>query len=1052
MGWLQLQKKEHYSIQYNMFSIQEYKESLLYDDSFKTLKIKPVTDEQGEFIFSSGRTAVVFKVQDLTDGGYKGLKCFTLIHENALERNQTISRFLQFVQSPYLVPYRFLEEEIWVDDGFKPVVLMDWVEGNTLHQTLGRLCTQRKNKEILNLALQFDQMALWWLGQNFAHGDLKADNLIITPLNHLVAVDYEGFFVPSLQGQQAMELGTEDYQHPDRKAGFFCPEMDHVSMLIISAALHALAHESDLWETYNRGENVLFTKQDLELPGKTDLWTRLLKMDSNPIRNRLNLLLYALTSSPREVHGIKQVLQMQGEDIAHLERIQSPKYRPGTLDTTFMESEKQIPILNGIVNCIDVLPNGKILAGGSFSGGIALFDGELNRDMEFQKLLKGGFNKDVYSFQPQPDGKTIVGGEFTEYNGKPSKHIARILPDGRLDESFNIGKGFDKVVRVIQLQPDGKIIVGGDFTEYNGKPSKHIARILPDGRLDENFYIQKGFDDLTWAIQMQPDGKIIVGGAFTSYNGRTCENIVRLLYDGTVDEDFKTGKGFNDLISAIQLQPDGKIIVGGCFTEYDGKPSKNIARVLPDGRLDDNFNIGEGFEPSVFGVSSLFLQLDAKILACGDFKSYNGKPCNFIARIMPDGTLDESFNKTEFGFDNEVNTLQIQSDGRILAGGKFKLYNGEPCNSIALLKQDGELCKSFIPQSGFDGLVNTIQLQADGKILTGGNFKSYNGKRSNLFSRILSDGKLDESFNTGVGFDSLNFLNTIKLQADGKLLVCGRVRSSNGKYDRVIVRLMPNKKVDNSFKIVKSGNWFSLFFLWVNKILIQLNGKILVGGSFSSYNGKPCGNIVRLLYDGTIDEDFKTGKGFNNVVRSLDIQSDGKILVCGSFSTYDGKPCNQIARLHPNGALDDDFNTNNLFNEEVKGIQLQPDGKILVYGNFTSHNGKTINRLARLLSDGILDESFKTGIGFDNEVYTLQIQSDGKILAGGEFSFYNRNQATRLARLLPNGQLDSDFDIGQGFDSSVYALALTHDNKLLVGGNFTTYGDQVYNSIVRIHL
>jgi len=349
-----------------------------------------------------------------------------------------------------------------------------------------------------------------------------------------------------------------------------------------------------------------------------------------------------------------------------------------------------------------------------------------------------GFDNFVRSIALQPDGKILAGGWlFTSYNGTTQNRIARLDSDGTLDTSFTIGTGFNSSVAVssIALQPDGKILVGGGFTSYNGTTQNRIARLNPDGTLDTSFTIGTGFGGSVSAIVLQPDGKILVGGDLTSYNGTTQNRIARLNSDGTLDTSFTIGTGFNNGVFAIVLQPDGKILVGGNFTSYNGTAQNRIARLNSDGTLDTSFNTGTGFGGS---VSAIVLQPDGKILVGGNFTSYNGTTQNRITRLNSDGTLDTSFN-IGTGFNSGVVSIALQPDGKILMGGWFTSYNGTTQNYIARLDSDGTLNTSFNIGTGFSNAVYEIALQPDGKILVGGWFTSYNGQTANRIVRLYNN-------------------------------------------------------------------------------------------------------------------------------------------------------------------------------------------------------------------------------------------------------------------------------------------------------------------------
>ncbi|MCS6796913.1 MAG: hypothetical protein NZ516_13240, partial [Raineya sp.] len=168
-----------------------------------TLPLVPCRDENDEFIFSSGRTAVVFKMQHKERGTLHALKCFTQLHPETFQRSRAISRYLQNNPASYFVNYLALDEELWVQDRFLPVICMDWIEGETLAQYLRRLIEANDAYPIFHLALSFDRLALWLLEQPFAHGDLKTDNILITPQGNLILVDYETTQCPLIKVARA---------------------------------------------------------------------------------------------------------------------------------------------------------------------------------------------------------------------------------------------------------------------------------------------------------------------------------------------------------------------------------------------------------------------------------------------------------------------------------------------------------------------------------------------------------------------------------------------------------------------------------------------------------------------------------------------------------------------------------------------------------------------------------------------------------------------------------------------------------------------------------
>ena len=699
----------------------------------------------------------------------------------------------------------------------------------------------------------------------------------------------------------------------------------------------------------------------------------------------------------------------------------------GSIDESFIYGTG----FNNNVNTMQNQSDGKILVGGEFTTYDDMFPYNsiirLNSDGSIDDtfVIGTGFDYDVRTIKIQSNGKILVGGGFTSYNGTPSNRIIRLNTDGSIDNTFVIGTGFTSVVNILQIQPDGKILIGGSFSSYNGTPSNNIIRLNTDGSVDDTFVIGDGFDVLVNTIILQSDGKILVGGYFTNYSGTSSNNISRLNSDGSIDDTFVIGSGFNNSVRTIVIQSDGKILVGGDFGDYDGIPSNYIIRLNSNGSMDNTFVIGTGFNGVVYTIE---IQSDGKILVGGNFISYDGTISYYIIRLNSDGLIDNTF-VFKTGFNNSVRTIATQSNGKILMGGYFSIYKTTYIQKIIRLNTSGLYDGSLFYKNGFDGDVNTITYQSDGKILVGGDFSSYNGTLSNKIIRLNSDGSIDNTFDIGDGFN--NFVTTIILQSNGKILVGGDFREYDGTPSNFIIRLNSDGSVDNTFDI---GNGFGNTVITIQT---QSDGKILVGGGFTSYSGTVSNYIIRLNSDGSIDDTFVIGDGFDGVVNTIVLQSDEKILVGGDFLDYDSITSKRIIRLNSDGSIDNTFVGG--FVDSVYTIQIQSDGKILVGGNFTDYDSIPAYRIIRLNSDGSVDNTFINGNGFDNSVRIIQIQLDGKILVGGVFSSYDGTPSNRIIRLNSDGSIDNTFDYGDGFDGDVYTIQIQSDGKILVGGAFNNY-------------
>jgi uncharacterized delta-60 repeat protein len=658
-----------------------------------------------------------------------------------------------------------------------------------------------------------------------------------------------------------------------------------------------------------------------------------------------------------------------------------------------------------------------------------------------------GPNGNVLTSIVQPDGKILIGGNFLTYNSQTRNSIARINADGTHDLSFNPGTGANGWVHSIILQPDGKIIVSGAFSVFNGSPKNGIVRLNSDGSIDPTFTPGSG-GGTVYATALQADGKILIGGSFIQYNGTTINRIARLNSDGTLDISFLCGTGAGYNVYRINVQSDGKIVIGGDFTSYNGTNVNRIVRLNSDGTIDNTFIIGTGVDGS---INSSAIQADGKILIGGSFQNYNGTARNKLARLNTDGSLDAAFNSG--GATSYVNTISVQTDNKIIIGGYFSYFNSTPVNYITRLNTNGSLDGSFIIGTGASYAVLTTSIQSDGKVIIGGGFTSYNGMPRNYITRLNTDGSLDLPFNKGTGANSREVL-TCALQSNGKIIIGGAFVLYNGERRNGIARVNADGSPDATF-VVGTGlsNTFNPNLITANALAIQSDGKILVGGNFTHYNGLAGNNIVRLNSNGSPDVTFMSGTGANGAVYSILIQSDGKIIIAGDFTSYNGTNIKKIARLNSDGTLDGTFNPGTGPNLAIITSAIQPDGKIIIAGYFSTYNGTASNYFARINADGTLDGTFNIGTGVGGYVNSLAIQTDGKIIIGGYFFSYNSISRYFIARINSDGTLDNTFvNPGTGPNAPINTVSIDNsDGKIIVGGAFTTYNSSSKNYLARLN-
>ncbi|OOV28670.1 hypothetical protein BXU11_01590 [Flavobacterium sp. LM5] len=727
-------------------------------------------------------------------------------------------------------------------------------------------------------------------------------------------------------------------------------------------------------------------------------------------------------------------------------------------------------------------------------------------DVEHNFGPRPGFGGGVTHMLTQPDGKIIING--SGYRNAPSKVLIRLNPDGSVDPTFNYIHDINFTIKCLALQPDGKILIGGN--DYYGKT--WAIRLNEDGSKDDSFQIEVVIQIASFvnSITLQPDGKILIANDSSSRN-LSSKYLIRLNANGSVDTTFNIGTGFDDNLDAVAVQGDGKIIVGGHFSTFRGVKETEIVRLNPDGTKDTSFITGTGFPGG--GIYSIVMQNDGKVIIGGGFSSYQGVAQKYLIRLNADGSKDTSFTTpTDFQIMNyqSINKISLQPDGKLIVnfykyndndtvyrfnadgsfdgsfpGASFKnganllsgkmeanvlsialLNNGKILiggdftycrqiidRGIVCLNADGSRDSSFNKDTGFDASVYCSAVQTDGKTLVGGYFDNFQGVTQKKLIRLNLDGSKDTSFNPQFQFN--DEVQSILLQSDGKIFVRGKFTDYGVSGRSYLVRLNPDGTLDSSF-IKTFGYDYN-----VEVIALQPDGKILLSGFVDNYPNLPYRKLFRLNIDGTQDISFTAGysSDFTKGISSIVAQPDGKILVGGAFATFNGIAQKYLVRLNPDGSKDTSFDIGTLYDFAigVGNLTLQPDGKILVAGLFSPTNGDYQNYLIRLNADGSKDPSFTQSVGQDVartgygiEISSLVLQPDGKILVGGEFDTFQGISTSRLTRLNTDGTIDTSFDTGNRFPAPIYSLSLFPDGKINVSGVFSSYKGFSSSYIIRL--
>jgi len=567
----------------------------------------------------------------------------------------------------------------------------------------------------------------------------------------------------------------------------------------------------------------------------------------------------------------------------------------------------------------------------------------------------------------------------------------------------------------ISLQTDGKILIYGTF-QTGGT---YLNRLNTDGTNDTTFNCAICATINIYSAAALPDGKIAIAG-FTDI-----PRAYRLNADGSLDSSFNAnltlqGASSYSEVEIEAVQPDGKIFIRRLYRA--GLLTNAIHRLNIDGGIDISFT------PITF--SGNLLQINyAKLLVLSDGKIMLGSTgfqgsttiCG-LNRLNSNGSSDATFEIPTFSnsFDNQcsIQDIGVTADGKILVAGKFTLVNSISKSDLVRLFPAGNVDLGFSPDSLFaptDVYASKIRILPDGKILV--NAISYNS--FNQTYNLLRVYRLNSDGSNDLTFNTPpqpQFVAFLDVDSQNRAVFFTLNPGSNlyGRYNA-------DGSLDASFNpnLVKSGI--------VTSLAVQPDSNILISGDFNRVNGIIKNNFARVNPDGTIDPTFDSGTGFDIAPSRITVQPDGKILAVGAFTTYNGTPKTRIARLNFDGSLDTAFNP--LFDSTVNWVVALPDGKILVGGLFTTVNGTNQSKIARLNSDGSLDTAFNPVIN-SGEVYTIILQSNGQIMIGGSFSGVNGFNRTNFVRLNADGTLDSTFNAGS--ITNITKIIQQTDGKYLV--------------------
>ncbi len=380
--------------------------------------------------------------------------------------------------------------------------------------------------------------------------------------------------------------------------------------------------------------------------------------------------------------------------------------------------------------------------------------------------------------------------------------------------------------------------------------------------------------------------------------------------------------------------------------------------------------------------------------------------------LSPAGSVDQTI-QNGVGFNNDVQSLSLQPDGSLLTGGDFTFFNGFPFNYVGRLLPDANFDSLFVAVANSTVCQMLSQAptagQQDGSVMLVGEFTQIDQVPRAGVVRLNLNGSIDESFNPGAGADSTVY--TIAEQ-----------------------------------------------FLPAPQPNLPAVPYYVIGGNFANYDGASAGGVARLTAAGLLDPNFNVGAGItgtNAAIHTVAVEPNNQILVGGDFTSFNNAPHHHLVRLNVDGSVDTNFaafdGVSSDINGSIRALQVQSDGGILIGGLFTTVNGSNFNFIARLNNNGTVDTNFNVGVGCNNGVLTLALDSQNRILVGGEFTRASGVTRNGITRLNPDGTVDPTINFGAGANGYVDSIVLETNDEIDVAGGFTTFNNIPENNFVRLY-
>ncbi|HEX7915213.1 hypothetical protein [Rudaea sp.] len=664
--------------------------------------------------------------------------------------------------------------------------------------------------------------------------------------------------------------------------------------------------------------------------------------------------------------------------------------------------------------------------------------------------LKLYTNGTVYTSVRLADGSIVFGGSFSQINGVERRNLARLNADGGVDMNWNPGTDYP----VIALAADGKnnIYVGGNFSIIGNQSHYHIAKLSANGTgtADPNWNGELPCSNFH-SLAINSAGDLFVG-SYSCFVGTTTTGVVKLsgatgaLVSSWVPQT-------TNYVTAIAVDADDNLYLGGTFSSVGGQPRKYLAKVssLGTGALDPTWNPAPTSPAGIARINALVLDGKGSVFVGGSFTSIGGQTRNNIAKLSTTGTgaADATWSPSA---NNSVNALAIDSNGRVIAGGAFTSIGGQSDTAVARLSATdaGNADTSWhVATLGVSGnIVNTIVPNKDGSVYVGGFFSMIADRERHSFAKIASDGSLASPLDA---ITPTGIVNAIASQPNGGVIVGGYFSGAGDAVRGNALRLKPDGSIDPTWNPSTDAPGK----LGVEAIATDSMGNVYLGGEFSQVGGLPRSGVAKVSASGQVDKSWggsSSSIGTTTIdrwyygVEALALSPlDNSVIIGGDFNKVGGQVRSGIAKISAAGVLDPSWNPSVVFaagNYGVRSLAVDAAGSIFLGGDFLTIAGQSKAGLAKVLANGNLDSSFNSD---SSDVFTLLLDGKGNLYTAGKSSVQKRSAQSGLSNSAWNATVadglsfkDYDAMVWAAFPSHVHALALAPNGDLFAGGLFGT--------------